>query len=344
MISSFLVGVPIPSRITDIPRLVLSTPMGALLGQTMTGMNNRFGAMTGGDPFSALSESRDVSRDEISSSARITKGESLSVHANALILSLSTETLLLSSSILEVNDAFYRLQQLFNEEVRLKEFEILKQFIITGMCSDGPFENALSFIVDSIKSDGHDIPTYYILRLLVLSETCLNVLRHNGFVDSILTSLLAPRNNSSRSKQATVLALTIVSNSLALGSSWLLKEKFTEVSRIISTHLSDTSSSVRIAAAILTLNTVNDKVVGFSPTTDMEFVEFLLNERGLLTESNEKCLHYRLVLAGRLIMRFGDKVKPELLFTLCQSLGKITHHSAENTELVREVINICQRR
>jgi len=119
---------------------------------------------------------------------------------------------------------------------------------------------------------------------------------------------------------------------------------FSEVFRIISTHLSDTSSSVRIAAAILALNTVNDKVVGFNPTTDMEFVEFLLNERGLLKESNEKCLHYRLVLTGRLIMRFGDKVKPELLSTLCQLLRNITHHSVEITELVREVIIICQRR
>jgi hypothetical protein len=343
-LSSFLVGVPIPSRITDIPRLVLSTPMGALLGQTMTGMNNRFGAMTGGDPFSALAESSIVSRHEISSSARITKGELLSVHTNVLKSSLSTETLLLSSSILEVNDAFIRLQQLFNEEERLKEFEILKQFIITGMCSDAPSENVLSFIVDTIKSDGHDVPAYYILRVLVLSETCFNVLRHNGFVDSIVISLLAPRNNSSRSIQATILALTIVSNSLALGSSWLSNEKFTEVSRIISIHLSDTSSSVRIAAAILALNIINDKVVGFNPTTDMEFVEFLLNERGLLTESNKKCLHYRLIIAGRLIIRLGDEVKPELLLAFCQSLGKITHHSVEITELVREVLNICHRR
>jgi len=319
--------------------------MDALLGQTMTGMNNRFGAMTGGDPFSALaSDSRILSRHEISSSARITKGESLSVHKNVLKLSLSTETLLLSSSILEVNDAFIRLYQLFNDAGRLKEFEILKQFIKTGMCSDAPSGNVLSFIVDSLKRDGHDVPAYYILRVLVLSETCLNVLRHNGFVDSIIISLLAPRDNSSRSIQATILALTIVSNSLALGSSWLVKEKFTEVSRIISTHLSDTSASVRIAAAILAINTVNDKVVGFNPTTDMEFVAFLLNEKGLLKESNEKCLHYRLVLAGRLIMRFGDKVKPELLSTLCQLLRNITHHSVEITELVREVINICQRR
>jgi len=117
-----------------------------------------------------------------------------------------------------------RLYQLFNDAGRLKEFEILKQFIITGMCSDAPSENVLSFIVNSLKRDGHDVPAYYILRVLVLIETCLNVLRHNGFVDSIIISLLAPREDSSRSIQATILALTIVSNSLALGSSWLLKK------------------------------------------------------------------------------------------------------------------------
>jgi hypothetical protein len=109
-------------------------------------------------------------------------------------------------------------------------------------------------------------------------------------------------------------------------------------------HLSDTSSSVRIAAAILALNIINDKVVGFNPTTDMEFVEFLLNERGLLKEFNKKCLHYRLIIAGRLIIRLGDEVKPELLLAFCQSLGKITHHYVEITELVREVLNICHRR
>jgi hypothetical protein len=85
-------------------------------------------------------------------------------------------------------------------------------------------------------------------------------------------------------------------------------------------------------------------VVGFNHATDMEFVEFLKNEKGLLTESNEKCLHYRLIIAGRLIIRLGDKVKPELLSALCQSLGKITHHSVEITELVLEVLNICHRR
>lgn len=346
-LSSFLIGAPIPSRITDIPRLVLSTPLGALLGQTMTGMNNRFGAMSGGDPFSALTESRGVSRHEISSnmSAIITREESaLSTFPKTItFLSSLTGTPLLSISIMEVNEAFFRLDQLFTEAGRLIEFESLKQFIRSGNESGMLSESVFSTFANSLNNERYCVAALYVLRILVLNESCLNLMINNGCVDLILATLISPMEGVFRSSQATVLSLVFISNSLAHNFSPLLKETINKVVRILSSHLSNTSSSVRTAAAILALNSLNHFMVDSDPINHSELVSSLLVDKGLVTETDEKVLRFRLVAAGRLVLRSGNEIQSEHLIIFRQSLDEIskrTHLCDEIKRLVLEVLSV----
>ena len=56
----FLCGTDIPERILAIPRIVMATPMGAMIGSMMSGMNERMGSAGSGgatDPFTALAGS-----------------------------------------------------------------------------------------------------------------------------------------------------------------------------------------------------------------------------------------------------------------------------------------------
>ena len=345
-LSSFLIGAPIPSRITDIPRLVLSTPLGSLLGQTMTGMNNRFGAMSGGDPFSSLAESRGVSRHELSSSMTsiITREESaFQTVTSVTSLSSLTGTPLLSSSIMEVNDAFFRLDQLFTEAGRLIEFESLKQFIRSGNESGMLSESIFSTLANSLHNERYCVAALYVLRVLVLNESYLNLMINNGCVDLILTTLISPMEGVSRSSQATVLSLVFISNSLAHNFLPLSKEMINKVVRILSSHLSNTSSSVRTAAAILALNSVSHFMVDSDPINHSELVSSLLVDKGLVTENDEKALRYRLVAAGRLVLRSGNEIQPEHLIIFRKYLYEISKRtllSEEIKRLVLEVMNV----
>ena len=349
-LSSFLIGAPIPSRITDIPRLVLSTPLGSLLGQTMSGMNNRFGAMSGGDPFSALAESRGVSRHEMSSSmtAIIPRGEpALSTFPTTVtsVTSLSslTGTPLLSISIMELNEAFFRLDQLFTEAGRLIEFESLKQFIRSGNESGMLSESIFSTLANSLHNERYCVAALYVLRVLVLNESCVNLMINNGCVDFILTTLISPMEGVFRSSQATVLSLVFISNSLAHNFLPLSKEMINKVVRILSSHLSNTSSSVRTAAAILALNSVNHLMVYSDPINHSELFSSLLVDKGLVTETDEKALWYRLVAAGRLVLRSGNEIQSEHLIIFHQSLDEIskrTHISDEIKRLILDVMNV----
>lgn len=343
-LSSFLIGAPIPSRITDIPRLVLSTPLGSLLGQTMTGMNNRFGAISGGDPFSALAESRGVSRHELSSSMTsiITREESaLSTFPKTITsLSLLIGTPLLSINIMEVNEAFFRLDQLFTEAGRLIEFESLKQFIRSGNESGMLSESIISSLAGSLNNERYCVAALYVLRILVLNESCVNLMINNGCVDLILTTLISPMEGVFRSSQATVLSLVFISNSLAHSSSSLSKETINKVVRILSSHLSNTSSSVRTAAAILALNSVSHLMVYSDPINHSELVSSLLVDKGLVTETNEKALRYWIVAAGILVLRSGNEIQPEHLIIFCKSLDEISKRSLLSEEIKRLVLEV----
>jgi len=320
--------------------------MGALLGQTMTGMNNRFGAMSGGDPFSAVAESRGVSHHEISSSitAIIPRAEAaISAFPTVTSLLSSPETPLLSSSILEVNDAFFRLDQLFTEAGRLIEFESLKQFIRSGNDCGMPSESIISTLTSSLNNERYCVAALYVLRVLVLHESCLNLIINNGCFDFILTTLTSSIEGVSRSSQATVLSLVFISNSLAHRSSSLLKETMSKVVRIISPHLLDTSSSVRTAAAILALNSVTHLIINSDPINHSELVSSLLVNKGLVTETDKKALRFRLLAAGRLVLRSGNEIQSEHLIIFRQSLDEIrkrTLLSEEIKRLILEVLNI----
>jgi desumoylating isopeptidase 1 len=336
--STFLVGSPIPLRITDIPRIVLSTPLGAMLGQTMSGMNNRFNAHTGGDPFSALAEARGTTH--IESFAGNTLGHSQApLTASQNVIKSTTKTLL-SNSILECTASFYCLQQFFKDDSdKIRTLEFLQHFVcfekVNGVLTQN-IKDSITLLADTLKNSSYRMSALYLLRVLVLNKDCHTMLINNNIADLIITMFLTSNDSTSEicSSQVTVLALLFISNAWNLGSTWFKKD-MKVVTQIISKHICHENATVRIATAVFALNTVNN---ASSCNETIEFIfQLFVKEETLVNECDETALRYKLLTICRLALQDKDQYKQKIALT-CDKMIKRTNLTEDVKQLLLEVI------
>ena len=162
------------------------------------------------------------------------------------------------------------------------------------------------------------------------------MLINNNIADSIITMFLTSNDSTSEicSPQVTVLALLFISNAWSLGSTWFKKD-MKVITQIISKHICHENATVRIATAVLALNTVNN---ASSCNETIEFIfQLFVKEETLVNEFDETALRYKLLTIGRLALQGKDQYKQKIAQT-CDKMIKRTNLTEDVKQLLLEVI------
>jgi len=225
-----LSGRGIPTEIVDLPRIVFSTPGGAMLRPMIENMQNNIRAQSGSgmDPFAAASGSRDF-ENNLSNSVRTAVMDlvhertttatmtpvTASLEEACLISSDSSRLISFSKKLLDLKDKD-GLKALSDEEATLLEGIVrdLTGAVATSITCPMEVYDALQRLLGEYPQA--QLSCLFLGRLLLLQDSRTD-LRKVGFVQSLLQRLAAAATDETQfaSPAAHVMAVCAVSNLLS---------------------------------------------------------------------------------------------------------------------------------